>query len=55
MYEILSTNYSFEMELEMTETKGRVWVVFVYASVKEKLREDRWHNLYVWSIQWGDK
>lgn len=55
VHQVLSTSYSIEIELEMTETKGRIWAVFVYASVKEKVRQEQWRDLLMRSRNWGDR
>lgn len=55
MHHIVSTDYSFELEIEKAETNGRVCAVFVYASVKKRVREEQWHDLYVRSRQWWDR
>lgn len=39
----------------MAETMGRKWVVFVYASVKERVRTEQWQELYIKSRKYGDK
>lgn len=33
-----------EVVFETKETKGKMWVVFVYASTREKTRKDQWGN-----------
>lgn len=53
MYQILSTSYSVEVEFESTDTRGKVWVGFVYADVNKRIRLEQWEELYTKSRQWG--
>lgn len=39
----------------MAETKGRIWTVFEYARVNEKVRQEQWQELYMRSRKCGDK
>lgn len=51
--QILSTAYIVEVEFEVAEAKGKMWAIFVYASVKDKVRTEQWHELYIKSRPWG--
>lgn len=45
VYQILGNSYSVEVEFETSETKEKVWAIFIYASIKEKLRSEQWREL----------
>lgn len=32
------------MKFESTDTRGKVWAVFVYASFNERIRLEQWKN-----------
>lgn len=39
----------------MKETNGRMWAIFVYASIRDRIRKDQWDELLSKSRQWGDR
>lgn len=55
IHQIYSTEYSIEVEFESTDTNGKLWAIFVYASTREKVREDQWHALWDRSRRWRDR
>lgn len=55
IHQIQSTSYRIEMEFETAETKGRMWVIFVYASIKERTRTGQWQELWTRKRKWEDK
>lgn len=37
VHQIHSIDYSIEVEFESAESKGRMWAIFIYASIREKV------------------
>lgn len=54
VHQIYSTDYSIEVEVESTDTNGRVWAIFIYASIREKVRAKQWQELWTRHSMWGD-
>lgn len=46
VHRIISSRFSIEMEFETSESKGKLWTIFVYVSNKERERMDQWHELW---------
>lgn len=40
IHQLHSTEYSIEVEIESADTKGKMWVIFIYASIREKVRAE---------------
>lgn len=45
VHQIHSNSYSIEVEFETTKTKGKIWDIFIYASIKDKVRAKQWQEL----------
>lgn len=54
VHQILGCSYSVEVEFETPETKGKIWAIFIYASIKEKLRSEQWRELLQKKKKWGE-
>lgn len=46
VYQIRSSAFSLEVELETSETNGKMWTILVYASNKERVRAEQWEELW---------
>lgn len=55
VHQLYSTEYSIEVEFESADTKGKLWAIFVYASISEKVRAKQWQALRDRSSRWGDR
>lgn len=55
IHQIQSTSYHIEVEFETIETKGRMWAIFVYASIKERTITEQWQELWTRKRNWEDK
>lgn len=55
VYQIVSSEFSIEVDFETMETQGIIWAIFVYANNKEKVRAEQWQELWTKSGQWGSK
>lgn len=51
-HQIKNTTFGLEVEFENTETKGRMWAVFMYASIDENTRTEQWQEVITRSEQW---
>lgn len=55
VHQVISSRFSIEMEVETADTNGKLWVIFVYASNKERERIDQWNELWLKKNTWGTR
>lgn len=55
IHHIQSTSYCIEVEFETVGTKGRIWAIFLYGSIKERTRTEQWQELWTRKRKWIDK
>lgn len=51
----MDVSFSIEVEFEVSESEGKTWAIFVYASNKEKTRMEQWQELLDRKGDWGNK
>lgn len=51
--QIRKNDYYLEVELEETDTKKKMWAIFVHASIEERVRRNLWEELVGKREKWG--
>lgn len=41
--------------MDSADTKGKIWVIFLYASTRDQMRVEQWHALYARRSRWGER
>lgn len=55
VHQIKCSTFCLEVEFETSETNGKIWAAFVYASNCERVRKDQWQELKDRMNCWGDR